>query len=136
MASASSSRSTVTNLSPALSAIFSAVSKSAGQLLGEIELAGAAAGDLGPLGQHPLDRGKRVAGTAAGALDQAGGHALRVVEQHLQEVLGAELLMALAQGQALRRLDESLGAVGVFLEIHSIPPRYGARPHWARNRRL
>jgi hypothetical protein len=36
---------------------------------------------------------------AAGAVDQAGGQTLRVVEQHFEDVLGRELLMALAKGQ-------------------------------------
>ena len=37
-------------------------------------------------------------------------------------MLGRELLMALAQGQRLRGLDETAGAVGVFLEIHHVAP--------------
>ena len=37
-------------------------------------------------------------------------------------MLGRELLMALAQGQGLRGLDETARAVGVFLDIHSIAP--------------
>ena len=38
-------------------------------------------------------------------------------------MLGGELLMALAQGEGLRGLDETASAVGVFLDIHqSLPP--------------
>ena len=118
----------MTNLSPALSASFSARVEDARQLRRQVDLAGAAARDLGALGERPLDGGQRVAGPAAGALDQPGGQALRVVEQHLQEVVGAELLVALAQGQALRRLHEALRAVGVFVEVHVIPPRHGSPP--------
>ena len=33
-------------------------------------------------------------------------------------MLGRELLMALAQGKGLRRLNETAGAVGVLLDIH------------------
>ena len=35
-------------------------------------------------------------------------------------MFGGELLMALAQGQRLRGLHETAGAVGVFLEIHVV----------------
>ena len=38
-------------------------------------------------------------------------------------MFGGELLMALAQGQRLRGLHETAGAVGVFLEIHVSLPR-------------
>ena len=71
-------------------------------------------------------------GLASGALDQPGGHAFRVVEQHFQEMIGAELLVALAQSQALRGLHETLGAVGIFLEVHISLLGTGARPSWAR----
>ena len=47
-----------------------------------------------------------------------GGQPLGIVEQHLEQMLGAELLVSLAQGQRLRGLHEAAGAVGVFLEIH------------------
>ena len=83
---------------------------------------------MGRFAEHELDGCERVAGLAAGALDQPGGHAFGVVEQHFQEMVGAELLVALAQRQALRRLHETLGAVGIFLEVHIIPPRHGTPP--------
>ena len=95
------------------------------QLRREVDLAGAAARDLGAPGQRPLDRRKRIAGTASRALDDAGRQPLGVVEQHLEQVVGAELLVLLAQGQALGRLHEPLGTVGVYLEVHDIPPRHG-----------
>ena len=43
-------------------------------------------------------------------------------------MFGGELLVALAQGQRLRGLHETAGAVGVFLEIHRLTPsaHYGA----------
>ena len=102
------------------------------QLGRQVDLAGAAARDLRALGQRPLDGGQRIARTPAGALDQPGGHAFRVVEQHLQEMIGAELLVALAQSQALRRLHEALRAVGIFLEIHASLLGTAARPNRAR----
>ncbi len=84
----------------------------------DIELARPAAFHLGTLLQRRLDLGERLARAAAGAVDQAGGEPFRIVEQHLEEVLGGELLMPLAQRKRLRRLDESAGPVGVFVEIH------------------
>ena len=102
------------------------------QLGRQVDLAGAAARHLRPLGQHPLDGRQGIARTPAGALDQPGGHAFRVVEQHFQQVIGAELLVALAQRQALRRLHETLGAVGILLEIHASLLGTAARPSQAR----
>ena len=46
------------------------------QLGREIDLAGAAARNLGPLGQRPLDGRERIGRPPAGALDQPGRHAL------------------------------------------------------------
>ena len=65
---------------------------------------------------------QRLPRIAAGTVDQARGQTLRIVEQNLQHMFGRELLMALAQREGLRRLDESASAVGVFLDIHSIAP--------------
>ena len=45
-----------------------------------------------------------------------------VVEQHLQEMLGRELLVALAERVGLGRLDEALRPLGVFLDIHASDP--------------
>src|ERR1043166_9715626 len=93
IASASSSRSTVTKLSPAFSPDFSAVS-------------------------NTRARARLRAGAAAGAVDQAGRQPFRVVEQDFQQMFGGELLVALAEGQRLRGLHETAGAVRVFLDIH------------------
>ncbi len=84
----------------------------------EIDLAGAGARYFRALGQRRLDGGERLARIAAGAVDEPGGEPFRVVEQHLEQMLGRELLMSLAQRERLGRLDETAGAVGVLLEIH------------------
>ena len=106
------------------------------QLRRQIDLAGAAARDLGALGQRPVRGRQRVAGAPACALDDAGRQALGVVEQHLEQMVGAELLVPLAQGQALGRLHEAAGALGILVEIHGVPPRRGGlAPPWARWRR-
>ena len=106
------------------------------QLRGEVDLAGAAAGDLGALRQRPFDGRPGVTGPPSGLLDDARGQALGVVEEDLQQVVGSELLVAVAQGQALRRLHEALRAIGVNLsKFMTIPPRHGGSPRWARQRR-
>src|SRR5262249_53464713 len=84
-----------------------------------IDLTGAAARHFGKLSEHRLDRRERFARSPARAVDQAAGQALGIVEQNLEQVLGDELLMALAQGQRLGGLNETAGPVGVFLEIHT-----------------
>ncbi len=84
----------------------------------EIDLAGAAARDFRALGERGFGRGQRRARIAAGAVDQAGAQPLRVVEQDFEQVIGGELLMSLALGERLGRLDKTAAAVGIFLEIH------------------
>ena len=84
----------------------------------EIDLAGAGAGYFRALGQRRLDGGQRLARIAAGAVDEPRGEPFRIVEQHLEQVLGRKLLVSLAQRERLGRLDETAAALGVFLEIH------------------
>ena len=88
--------------------------------LGEIDLAGTRAAYLGKRCERPFGCRKCLAGTAAGAFDEAGGKPLLVVEEHFEDVFRGELLVALADRQGLRRLQETAGALGVFLEVHSV----------------
>ena len=92
----------------------------AGGLGLHVELAGAAL-DLGHLGQQRLDGGVGGVGPAAGALDQRAGQAVLLFEQHLQQVLGRELLVAAGERQRLGRLDRLLGAVGIEIDVHGSP---------------
>src|SRR5205807_9188944 len=94
----------------------------------EIDLAGAAARHLRHFAERGFDGGKRLARLAAGTVDQAGGEALRIVEQHLEDVLGGELLVPLAQGKGLGGLDKSARAFGVFLDVHQWLPRAPKAP--------
>ena len=99
----------------------------------QIELPCPAAFDLRTLGERSLDGAQRLARIAAGAVDQPARQALRVVEQHFQQMVGGELLVALAKGQRLRGLHEAAGAVRVFLDVHSLPPSAcSSRPEGAR----
>ena len=98
----------------------------------EIDLARAAAADFRPLGERGFHRLQRLARLSAGAIDQPGGQAFRIVEQNLQQMFGGKLLMAFAQGQRLRRLNKTAGAVRVFLEIHASLPRPIMAPETGR----
>ena len=115
----------MTKLSPAFLAISSAVEKDLRQRLRQIELAVAAL-DLRQRGERGFDGELHGLGVAAGALDQRGGHAFLVVEQHLQQVLGGELLVIARKRGGLRGLDEAAHALGVFFDIHHC--LHSARP--------
>ena len=93
----------MTKLSPAFSAIFSALSNTRAVAAREIDLAGAAARHLRHLAERLFDAAQGLPRIAAGTVDQARGQTLRIVEQHLQEVLGRELLMAFAQAPGSAR---------------------------------
>jgi hypothetical protein len=121
IATASSSRSTVTNESPAFSAMRSAVSNRRA-VAGAIELACARALDFRQFGKGEFDRRQRLARSAAGAVDQAGRQAFLVVQQDFQHMFGGELLVVLPQRQRLRALNEAARPLGVFLQIHRILP--------------
>ncbi len=84
---------------------------------GHVELAVAAA-HLGNGGERPLGGGERVARPAPCPLDQAGGQPLGVVEQHLQDVLRRELLVAGAKRPGLGGLRETARPLGVLVEVH------------------
>jgi hypothetical protein len=87
----------------------------------EMELAGAAPGDLRNRGERLLDGGQRLARASAGAVNQPGSEPLRIVEEHLEDVLGSELLMAFALRQRLGGLNETTGAVGILFDLHVLP---------------
>jgi hypothetical protein len=65
----------------------------------QVDLAGPGPGHFRKLRQRGLDRRQRLARAPAGAVDQPRRQPFRVVEQDLEQMLGGELLMALAQGQ-------------------------------------
>ena len=83
----------------------------------------------GHLGQHVVDFGNCHARIAARALDQLRRHALLVVEQRLEQVRGRDPLMVQADGDGLRSLEKTLGAVGELFEIHANTPITNCRPN-------
>ena len=89
---------------------------------GELRLPGAAAGDLGLPPDLGIDGKLRLGGIAAGGLDQAGGSALVVIQQRLQQVFGRDPLVVFSDGDGLRGLQEAFGAVGEFLDVHAHCP--------------
>jgi hypothetical protein len=92
----------------------------AGGLRLHVELARAAL-DLGQLGEQGFDGGVGRVGPASGALDQGAAKAVLLFQQHLEQVLGAELLVAARERQRLGRLDRLLGAVGIEIDVHGSP---------------
>ncbi len=98
----------------------------------EIDLAGTAARHFRPLRQQLVDALQGLLRTAACLFDEARCEPFRIVEQSLQHVVGAELLMPFADGDGLRRLDETLGAIGVFLEVHMSLHQPGHKPRIGR----
>jgi hypothetical protein len=62
-----------------------------------------------------------VAGAAAGAVDETGAQAFRIVEQNFQHMAWGELRVAFAHGEVLRRLNETPGTLGILFKIHSHP---------------
>ena len=63
-----------------------------------------------------------IRGAAAKAeQDLADRHALLILEQRLQQVLGSDPLVRHSDRDGLRRLEEALGAIGKFLEVHVVP---------------
>src|ERR1700736_240154 len=58
----------------------------------------------------------------AGGLDQVCRELLLVFEQGLEHMQGRELLMAAAQGKCLRRLNQRLETITVFLDLHGSSP--------------
>jgi hypothetical protein len=86
----------------------------------EINLPGAASGNLGQLVERVLGRLQDRARIAAGAVDQTAGQALAVVQQHFEHMQRRKLLVAVAHRQRLRRLDKTARALGVFFNIHNI----------------
>ena len=99
-----------------------------GGILRQIDLAGAAL-NLRQFLQRRFDTAAHGAVIAAGRGDQARGQAFLIVNQDFEKMIGGELLVALTQGQALRRLNEAARTLGEFLDIHSASglPRNGRR---------
>ena len=83
----------------------------------------AAAGHGRYLGERRVrlaQRGRRI---ATSGLDEARRHALLIFEQGFQEMLRPYPLMAHANGNGLRALQKTLGAVRKFFEVHALFPK-------------
>ncbi len=98
----------------------------AGGVAVQIDLARAAR-NLGPLLQQPLGDEFDGGRVSARLIDQLAGQAVALLEQHLEQMLGRELLVAAGQGQRLGGLDGLFGAVGIEVEIHVVRFPLGRR---------
>ena len=112
----------MTYLSPAFSAILLACSNTRASSGARYTCPAPPPDTFGRLASDAFGLGQRLLRSPAGLADQAGGQPFLVVEQHLEQMLRRELLVALAQREALRRLDEALGAIGIFVEVHVPSP--------------
>jgi hypothetical protein len=73
---------------------------------------------LGQLLQPRLDRLLQRGGIAAGRGNQLGRHALRIVDQHLQEMFRRQPLMATPLRQSLCGLKHATGTLTVNFAVH------------------
>ena len=122
MARANRSRSTVTNESPAfLASLFGGLEYLCGRA-GEIELTSAAPANCRKFGERLLGRRKRIAGASAGTLDETGREALRIVQEHLENMLRCKLLMTGGKRPGLGRLNKSACPIRIGFEIHGFSP--------------
>src|SRR6202035_2616987 len=60
--------------------------------------------------------------TATGGFDQVRGQPILVVEQHFKQVQRRDLLVTTAQRKILRRLNQGLETIRIFLDLHSSAP--------------
>ena len=78
----------------------------------------AAARYLGDLGQRLIGELQCGGRRAASRLDQAGSVALLIFQQGFQHMFGRHALVVVADCNRLRRLQEPLGAIGEFFDVH------------------
>ena len=65
-----------------------------------------------------------------GGFDQAGSHALFVIEQRLQKMRRRDPLLMLPNGDRLGCLEEAARAVGELFKIHLLLPLVSSAPIW------
>jgi hypothetical protein len=78
----------------------------------------------GNLGQGSVGVAQRRCRIASSGLDEAGRHALFILQQCLEQMFRADPLMAHADGDGLCALQEAFGTVGKFFEIHVFVPSF------------
>ena len=88
----------------------------------------AAAGHRGYLCQCLVGLAQGRCRIPASGLDKARRHPLFVLQQSFQEMLRPNSLMAHANGDGLRALQKTLGAVREFFEVHALFPKMPTEP--------
>jgi hypothetical protein len=83
-----------------------------------VDLAGARPLDPRQLVELGVDRLQRRLRIAPSGPNEVGAQPLGVLQEHLEQMLRGQPLMAAPQRHRLRRLQKPLGAIGVFLELH------------------
>ena len=81
----------------------------------------AAARHGGHLGERGIGVAQRDLRRSACRLNKARRHALLILQQGFEQMFRADPLMVHADCNGLRRLEEALGAISEFFEVHDIP---------------
>ncbi len=101
--------------------LFGGIKQAHGVIVEAGGLLRAGAGDGRHFGQCRVGFAQRGGRVAASGLDEAGRHALLILQQRFQQMFRADPLMAHADRDGLRRLQEAFGAVSEFFEVHKMP---------------
>jgi hypothetical protein len=88
------------------------------QFAAEIQLTGVA-GNRWNFCQSRFNGGTGAFWVATGTLYQAISHALVIIQQDFEQMDGRELLVALAQSDGLRALNEAARPLSILLDIHA-----------------
>ena len=117
--------------------LFLGIAKDTHDIGSEARLCGsAAAGHFRQAGDIGFNRVLGANRITPGSADQAACRALRIIQQRLQQMRGRHLLVEFANGNGLRRLQKTAGAVGKFFDIHVVPLLSGRCPSPPNGQRM
>ena len=117
--------------------LFLGIAKNAHDIGGEAGLRGSPAAGHFRQARHEAIHGSLGANRIPpGGADQPAGRAFRVIQQRLQQMRGRHLLVEFADGNGLRRLQKTAGAVGKFLDVHVVPLLSGRCPSPPNEQRM
>ena len=117
--------------------LFLGIAQDAHDIGGEAWLRGsAAAGHFRQARHEVLHGGLGANRVSPASADQAAGRAFGIIQQRLQQMRGRHLLVEFADGNGLRRLQKTAGAVGKLFDVHVVPLLSGRCPSPPNERRM
>ena len=117
--------------------LFLGIAKDAHDISGEAWLRGSpAAGHFRQAGDIGFNRVLGANWITPSSADQAACRAFRIIQKRLQQMRGRHLLVEFADGNGLRRLQKTAGAVGKFLDVHVVPLLSGRCPSPPNGQRM